>query len=82
MDDLTVHLRYRNTLATGRFESDISYASVLDAHDNRPVLQHREVNPIAGLKIRCGTHFFGNRGLTLASYGRGGHFSEFRPYDR
>jgi hypothetical protein len=46
---LAIHLRNRNSLATGWFESDISDASVLDAHDNRPVLQHREMDSIAGL---------------------------------
>jgi len=73
IQSLAIHLRYRNSLATGRLESDVSDASVLDSHDNRPVLQHRKMNPIARLEIRRRAHLFGNSGLTLAGYGCCGH---------
>jgi hypothetical protein len=46
---LPTHLRDRHPLAAGRLEGNIPDASVLYTNDDRPILKHREVNPIAGL---------------------------------
>ena len=52
-------------LATRGLKRNVSNASVFHTHNNRAVLENREMNSIAGLEIRGGPHFFGDSRLTF-----------------
>jgi hypothetical protein len=65
---LPIHLRNRHPFAAGGLEGDIPNASVLHPHDDRPILKHGEVNPIAGLEVRSSPYVLGDRRLALTGH--------------
>src|SRR2546421_12154276 len=65
---LAIHLRDRYALAARRLDCDIADAPVLDAHDDRAILEDGEVNSVARLEIRGGAHSLRNRGLALTRH--------------
>jgi hypothetical protein len=67
---LPIHLRDRHPPAARGSERNIPNASILNAHDDRAIREHGEMNPITGLEIRRRPNVFRYRRLTLACHCR------------
>jgi hypothetical protein len=70
---LPIHLRDGHPLAARGLERYIPDASILHTHDDRSILEHGEMNPIAGLEICSRSNALRNSRLALAGHRRRCH---------